>query len=211
MSAAGASDGEIAVAHLYTNAPSPIASIIAEPIQPDSEMNRYSNSCHPIRARNARARTGRKVCQNQLKIRSNIWHRFTKYSSLSPKLSIGRLPRDGRGHRPKVIQRPRDLAGGISNSRLSRAPTGLHCKSDLKLWSARTWGRPMPRQAIALAMGGFLLLKPRGRWVSDPIVLLQPSLQVRWRATSTILGLAIHTLWFPLRKYMRSRSIAVIS
>lgn len=40
MSAAGASDGEIPVAHLYTNAPSPIASIIAEPAQPDNEMNR---------------------------------------------------------------------------------------------------------------------------------------------------------------------------
>jgi hypothetical protein len=40
MSAADASDGEIAVAQLYTNVPSPIASIIADTVQPDSEMNR---------------------------------------------------------------------------------------------------------------------------------------------------------------------------
>ncbi|HDZ82455.1 MAG TPA: hypothetical protein ENH56_14610 [Roseobacter sp.] len=40
MSAADACDGEIAVSQLYINAPSPVASIIADTVQPDSEINR---------------------------------------------------------------------------------------------------------------------------------------------------------------------------
>lgn len=40
MTAADASNGEIAVALLYMNDPSPIATIVADPVQPDCEMNR---------------------------------------------------------------------------------------------------------------------------------------------------------------------------
>ena len=40
----------------------------------------FSSFFLPTRAPNARARTGRKVCQKQLLIRSNTWHRFTKCS-----------------------------------------------------------------------------------------------------------------------------------